>query len=357
MDKDQTTDFTYLDIATTLDVERNGYAYIYFSNESDKDVYFDIFNLTHVRGPLIEENHYYPFGLTMSGISSKALNFGEPENKRKFNKGSELQNKEFTDGSGLEWHATQFRNLDPQLGRWWQIDPKSDYAESPYASMGNNPILHNDALGDTAIFAGTPSAQATTAKVANSGLGGFYNASISKDGKLSLTPLPKTGVINSKQQALLKVLKTVNSDPKNTNLSVVGRNDATSQKVVIGDNGQSSASQTPGTHTLNVGDMHAKGSTGVLIGQGALGHEIQVGYDIQVKGMSPLASQGYALSVESNIDGIQRPNLLTPLEPQGAVNQTLKVTIIDAPMRSSGNMREVIFTVKNGNITGSFNNY
>lgn len=84
----------------------------------------------------------------MAGISSKALAFGNPQNKLKFN-GIE-QNNDFD----LNMYDAFFRNLDPQIRRFWQIDPKIESADSwsPYSAMLNNPIRYVDPLGDSTIF-------------------------------------------------------------------------------------------------------------------------------------------------------------------------------------------------------------
>jgi|GEM_PF-2063689 len=163
---------------SNLPVSKNGFLYIYTSNETPNiDVFFDNLQVTHTRGQVLEETHYYPFGLTMAGISSKAA--GVMENRKKFNAGSELQSKEFSDGSGLEWYATNLRSLDPQLGRWWQIDSKPNNDESPYASMGNNPILKNDPMGDTARYKSADEALLWGARtLLNSKLNGLYKVEV-----------------------------------------------------------------------------------------------------------------------------------------------------------------------------------
>lgn len=128
-----------------ISVPKNGYIFVYVSNESNFDVFFDNLQVIHKLGPILEETHYYPFGLTMAGISDKAAGSLE-NNKQKF-QGQEFAHKEFSDGSGLEMYEFKWRMDDPQTGRFWQIDPLAD----KYVYNSTYAFSENKVTGDVEL--------------------------------------------------------------------------------------------------------------------------------------------------------------------------------------------------------------
>jgi RHS repeat-associated protein len=129
-------------VKSNMPIDKNGYLYIYVSNTTPNiNVFFDNLQVTHIRSQILEETHYYPFGLTMAGISSKAA--GGMENKNKF------VGQEFNTDFDISWYEFAFRSHDPQIGRFMQIDPLADnyVYNSTYAYAENDVIRAIDLEG------------------------------------------------------------------------------------------------------------------------------------------------------------------------------------------------------------------
>ena len=90
---------------------------------------------------LIQEDSYYPYGLTMQGLSG--LYSGTPKNKFLYN------GKELHDELNTNWYDYGARMYDPEIARWHVKDHMAEKMKrwSPYNYAFNNPVRFNDPDG------------------------------------------------------------------------------------------------------------------------------------------------------------------------------------------------------------------
>lgn len=125
------------------EITKSGYVYINVSNETPNvDVYWDNLQVTQNKGPLLQENGFYPFGLEMAAIGSQAAS-GQ-SNSFKFNAGTELET-----AFDVDYYETAFRKYDAAIGRFNGIDILSEqsFSITPYQFGYNNPLAYNDPTG------------------------------------------------------------------------------------------------------------------------------------------------------------------------------------------------------------------
>lgn len=92
---------------------------------------------------LIQERHYYPFGMEMSSLSA-----GAGTNKYLYN------GKEYQDEFGLSWYDYGARFYDPAIGRFHTQDRFAEkyLSLTPYQYAANNPIKFIDINGDSIVY-------------------------------------------------------------------------------------------------------------------------------------------------------------------------------------------------------------
>lgn len=169
-------------------IQKNGYIYIYVSNESAQKVFFDNLIIHHHSGHLQQEEQYYPFGLTMAAISSTAAM--RPDGRYKYNN-KELNHKEFNDLTGIEWYDLGFRNYDPQIARFLEQDPLTNVLSSlsSYQYAANDPIANIDLDGLDPITASLPSLTVIASAVPHTmiPISGSFASELSKIASLTNT--------------------------------------------------------------------------------------------------------------------------------------------------------------------------
>jgi RHS repeat-associated protein len=122
-----------------------GYVYVYLSNDNvalggaQVEVYFDDFEVEHIKSPVVSSQDYYSFGLTYNSYSRE----NSLSNQWKF------QGQENVDELGLGWDSFKWRNHQPEIGRFFNVDPLAEkYTyNSPYAFSENHVTSHVELEG------------------------------------------------------------------------------------------------------------------------------------------------------------------------------------------------------------------
>ena len=188
---------------------------------------------------VLEENHYYPFGLKHQNYNTGRKQYGKKEDeittlqfpglvlpteekpmvyKYKYN------GKEWQDELGLNMYDYHARNYDPAIGRWMNLDPLAEkYTNmSLYAYVANNPLIYIDPDGKQIIILNheDKDSREIFESIINKALGGNHVVNIDKNGKVSLKATGEKNDLTDEQKGFYDAFNEVVSSEHNVELTL-----------------------------------------------------------------------------------------------------------------------------------------
>jgi len=124
-----------------LAVKKDGYIETYLVNETPENVWFDQFRVLSTGPLIVQETHYDPWGVELSGLGYQYG--GIKVNPYLYN------GKEANGHLGVNLFDYGARMYDPAIGRWFVVDPMAEKAPdwTPYRYGFNNPMKYTDPTG------------------------------------------------------------------------------------------------------------------------------------------------------------------------------------------------------------------
>jgi RHS repeat-associated protein len=190
----------------SLTFESDGFAVVTLRNANSLPVLFDNLEIRTYgteKAVIIQENHYEPFGMTLKGLDYVV----NPQQKNQFL----FNGKELDESLDLQLYDYHARQVDPQTGRFNQIDPHAHkYANlSGYAYVANNPMKFIDPNGKDIV---DPKGKKTTYEVNKDG-SLKWSANATKD-------VIRVGNAMAKTEVGLQTLKDMNDAKHSISITV-----------------------------------------------------------------------------------------------------------------------------------------